>query len=159
MLLLEPYLTNKEPTEIARPYVKWAYEPARAEGRAGGLDACLRHGRAGTGRPGLLSIPMDDVDKPCARPPVVRTIGRRLGADSLYLAPVIEALSAARLPVLVIGGAVDQSGGWNDAVRLAERLNCKVWAAPVEGRPGFPEDAPALSRDAGKCDRSAMPAA
>ena len=24
-------------------------------------------------------------------------------------------------------------------MRLAERLNCKVWAAPMEGRPGFPE--------------------
>jgi benzoylformate decarboxylase len=34
---------------------------------------------------------------------------------------------------------VDQSGSWDDAVRLAERLKCKVWAAPVEGRPGFPE--------------------
>jgi benzoylformate decarboxylase len=59
-----------------------------------------------------------------------------------YLDPVIAALTEARSPVLVIGGAVDQSGGWDDAVALAERLRCKVWAAPAEGRPGFPETHP-----------------
>ena len=139
MLLLEPYLTNKEPTEIAQPYVKWAYEPARAEDVPAALMRAYAMAVQAPAGPVFLSIPMDDVDKPCARTPVIRTIGRRLGADPLYLTPVIEALSAARLPVLVIGGAVDQSGGWEDAVRLAERLNCKVWAAPVEGRPGFPE--------------------
>ena len=27
MLLLEPWLTNVEPTTLPRPWVKWAYEP------------------------------------------------------------------------------------------------------------------------------------
>jgi benzoylformate decarboxylase len=31
MLLLEPYLTNAEPTMLPRPWVKWAYQPARAQ--------------------------------------------------------------------------------------------------------------------------------
>ena len=30
MLLLEPWLTNVEATTMPRPWVKWAYEPARA---------------------------------------------------------------------------------------------------------------------------------
>ncbi len=55
------------------------------------------------------------------------------------LAPVARALEKANYPALVIGGAVDQCGGWHDAVRLAEKLRCPVWAAPLEGRPGFPE--------------------
>jgi len=29
MLLLEPYLTNVDPTTMPRPWVKWAYEPTR----------------------------------------------------------------------------------------------------------------------------------
>ena len=139
MLLLEPYLINKEPTEIARPYVKWAYEPARAEDVPAALMRAYAMAVQAPAGPVFLSIPMDDVDKPCPRLPVIRRISRSPGADPRCLAPVIEALSGASSPVLVIGGAVDQSGGWNDAVRLAERLNCKVWAAPVEGRPGFPE--------------------
>lgn len=31
MLLLEPWLTDVEPTMMPRPWVKWAYEPVRAE--------------------------------------------------------------------------------------------------------------------------------
>ncbi len=31
MLLMEPWLTNVEATMLPRPWVKWAYEPARAE--------------------------------------------------------------------------------------------------------------------------------
>jgi benzoylformate decarboxylase len=88
---------------------------------------------------GFLSIPMDDFDKPCLRVPAIRNVSTRLGADKENLSPVIMALSNAQSPVLVIGGAVDQGGGWDHAVRLADKLRCKVWAAPEEGRPGFPE--------------------
>lgn len=139
MLLIEPYLTNTQPLEIPKPFVKWAYEPARAEDVPAALMRAYAMAVQPPAGPVFLSIPMDDVDKPCPRPPEIRTIGRRLGADPLCLASVIKALSSARSPVLVIGGAVDQSGGWDDAVRLAEKLQCKVWAAPAEGRPGFPE--------------------
>jgi benzoylformate decarboxylase len=85
---------------------------------------------------------MDDGDRPCHRLPLLRKVSRHLSADPHALSDVIEALTAARSPVLVIGGAVDQSGGWDDAVALAETLRCDVWAAPGEGRPGFPETHP-----------------
>jgi benzoylformate decarboxylase len=139
MLLIEPYLTNTQPLEIPKPFVKWAYEPARPEDVPAALMRAYAMAVQPPAGPVFLSIPMDDVDKHCPHLPEIRTVARRLGADAINLASVIEALSAAKSPVLVIGGAVDQSGGWNDAVRLAERLRCKVWAAPAEGRPGFPE--------------------
>ena len=47
MLLLEPYLTNKEPTEIAQPYVKWAYEPARSISDRGRCGCCKSVGMLG----------------------------------------------------------------------------------------------------------------
>ena len=121
MLLLEPYLTNKEPTEIARPYVKWAYEPARAEDVPAALMRAYAMAIQAPAGPVFLSILMDDVDKPCPRSPAIRAIGRQLGADPLGLAPVIDALSTVRSPVLVTGGAIDQSGdgtmpcGWLSA--------------------------------------------
>jgi benzoylformate decarboxylase len=139
MLLIEPYLTNTQPLEIPKPFVKWAYEPARPEDVPAALMRAYAMAVQPPAGPVFLSIPMDDVDKPCPHLPEIRTVSRHLGADPKYLAPVAEALSDARSPVLIIGGAVDQSGGWDDAVRLAERLRCKVWAAPAEGRPGFPE--------------------
>jgi benzoylformate decarboxylase len=51
-------------------------------------------------------------------------------------------LDRATSPVSVAGGAVDEGDSWNNAVPLAERLNAPVWAAPKEGRPGFPETHP-----------------
>ena len=59
------------------------------------------------------------------------------------LGPVADALTHATSPVLIAGGAIDQSpGGWDAGIRLAEKLNCPVWAGPNEGRPGFPETHP-----------------
>ncbi|GBQ91352.1 thiamine pyrophosphate binding domain-containing protein [Acetobacter nitrogenifigens DSM 23921 = NBRC 105050] len=138
MLLLEPYLTNTQPTDLPKPFVKWAYEPSRPEDVPGALMRAYAMAVQPPAGPVFLSIPMDDLDKP-ARVPEIRLVSRRLGADPRYLANVVDALNAAKSPVLIIGGAVDQSDGWDDGVRLAERLRCKVWAAPGEGRPGFPE--------------------
>ncbi|SHH41407.1 benzoylformate decarboxylase [Bradyrhizobium erythrophlei] len=142
MLLIEPYLTNTQPLEMPKPFVKWAYEPARPEDVPGALMRAYAMSVQPPAGPVFLSIPMDDVDRPCPQLPEIRSVSRHLGADPKYLAPMVEAMSEARSPVLIIGGAVDQSGGWDDAVRLAERLGCKVWAAPAEGRPGFPETHP-----------------
>ncbi len=139
MLLLEPYLTNVQPLAIAQPFVKWAYEPARPEDVPAALLRAWAMAVQPPAGPVFLSIPMDDFDRPCLRLPVIRNVSTRLGADRETLAPVITALSQAHSPVLVIGGAVDQAGGWDHAVRLADKLRCKVWAAPEEGRPGFPE--------------------
>ena len=142
MLLIEPYLTNTQPLEIPKPFVKWSYEPARPEDVPAALMRAYAMAIQPPAGPVFLSIPMDDVDKPCPRMPEIRAVSRRLGSDREQLAPIIEALAKARSPALVIGGAVDQAGGWHHAVRLAETLRCKVWAAPEEGRPGFPETHP-----------------
>lgn len=142
MLLLEPYLTNTAPHLIAAPFVKWAYEPVRARDVPAALMRAFAAAIQPPAGPVFLSIPMDDFEAKCETLPEIRTLSRRLGADSDLLAPVVEALAAARNPVLIIGGAVDQGGGWDDAVRLAEKARAPVFAAPYEGRPGFPETHP-----------------
>ena len=47
MLLMEPWLTNVEPTTLPRPWVKWAYEPVRAEDIPGVL--CVKFCKGGHG--------------------------------------------------------------------------------------------------------------
>jgi len=142
MLIHEPYLTNKNPYKQAEPWVKWSYEPARAEDvPAAFLRAYITAVQAPAG-PVYLSLPMDDMDRECPGLPPPRKIEARLSAGKDVLQPVADALEKSKRPALVVGGAVDQTGGWYDAIALAEKLNAPVWAAPFEGRPGFPEDHP-----------------
>ena len=142
MLLLEPFLANAEPTMVAHPYVKWSYEVARAQDVPAALLRAWATAVQPPAGPVFLSIPMDDADQPCLPVPDVRQVTTRLAASPEQLAPVARLLEAASAPVLVIGGTVDEGRGWDNAVRLAERLNVPVWAGPEEGRPGFPETHP-----------------
>jgi benzoylformate decarboxylase len=142
MLINEPYLANKNPFLQAQPRVKWSYEPARAEDvPAAFLRAYITAIQAPAG-PVYLSLPMDDMDRECPKPPKLRVTEARLSAGPDVLQRVADALAAAKAPVLVLGGAIDQSDGWHDAVALAEKLKAPVFAPPFEGRPGFPEDHP-----------------
>jgi benzoylformate decarboxylase len=139
MLVHEPYLTNKNPYQQALPWVKWSYEPATAEDvPAAFLRAYVTAIQAPAG-PVYLSLPMDDMDHECLQLPLPRKIEPRLSAGKDVLQPVAEALAVAKRPVLVIGGALDQTGGWYGGIALAEKLNAAVMAPPFEGRPGFPE--------------------
>jgi benzoylformate decarboxylase len=102
----------------------------------------------------FLSIPMDDADRPCLPVPAARTVTTRLAASVEQLAPVAAMLDRATSPVLILGGTVDEGNGWNNAVRLAERLNAPVWAPPEEGRPGIRSIAAFCLRPLNRCARS-----
>jgi len=143
MLLLEPLLANKVPQLQAAPWVKWSYEPVRAEDvPAAFLRAYATAVQAPAG-PVYLSLPMDDMHKDCPIPPAKRKIEPRLSASEEVLKPIVEALNTSKNPLLVFGGTIDQfEGGWQAGIELAEALNCAVMAPPLEGRPGFPETHP-----------------
>ncbi len=142
MLLHEPYLINLVPTAIAAPFVKWSYETVRAQDAPAALVRAHAMAVQSPAGPVFLSIPMDDFEKAFDGDMPSRVIEPSMGADVARLDPVIAALREARSPGLVIGGPVDEGSGWIDGVHLAERLGAKVWAAPGEGRPGFPETHP-----------------
>ncbi len=79
-----------------------------------------------------------------------RQTARRISAAAQPAAEIIGALAerlrAAKNPALVAGPDIDASGGWDDAVTLAESQHMAVWATPPTGggRLGFPEDHPAF---------------
>lgn len=142
MVLLEPWLTNVDATMLPRPWVKWAYEPARAEDVPAAFMRAIATALQPPAGPVYLSLPLDDWDKPCEGPAVVRTVATRVAPDPSRLREFADAIRHASSPVLIYGAAIARGNGWGEAVALAEALGAPVWAAPASERAPFPEDHP-----------------
>ena len=73
-----------------------------------------------------------------------RSVEPRMGPDPDAISSLAKRLEEAKNPVLVAGPDIDASGGWDDAVALAERQKLPVHASPATGggRLGFPEGHP-----------------
>jgi benzoylformate decarboxylase len=142
MLLLEPYLTNVDPTTLPRPLVKWAYEPVRAQDVPAAFMRAIATALQPPAGPVFLSLPLDDWNKPADGPAVVRTVSTRVAPDPERLREFADAIRHASRPVLIYGGAIARGSGWHQAVALAETLGAPVWVAPAPERAPFPEDHP-----------------
>ncbi|MBA2441819.1 MAG: benzoylformate decarboxylase [Rubrobacter sp.] len=140
-IALEPLLTG-DLVKLAEPYVKRSVEPLRAEDVPGELlrayHTAMQHPRG----PVFVSVPMDDWTQEAAGPPPSREVVHRSLPDPGALRRVADALREARNPVVVAGAGVDRSGGFHDAVTLAEGLGAPVWSDPISGRAGFPQGHP-----------------
>ncbi len=142
MLLLEPMLTDVEPTALLRPWVKWAYEPVRAKDVPAAFMRAVATAVQPPAGPVFLSLPLGDWDEPCDAGAVVRTVSRRVAPDPTRLSEFAEALREAKSPVLIYGADIARGSGWPQAVALAETLGATVWAAPSSEQAPFPEDHP-----------------
>ena len=69
-------------------------------------------------------------------------MSHRVAPDPQRLSQFLGRLVQAKKPVLVLGPAIDRSGGWDSAIALAEALDIRVWAAPASERTPFPETHP-----------------
>ncbi|MDD3761604.1 MAG: benzoylformate decarboxylase [Acidithiobacillus sp.] len=145
MLLMEPWLTNVEPSIMPRPWVKWSYEPVRAEDVPAAFMRAYAMAMQPPAGPVFLSIPLDDWDKPAIGSPVVRSVASRIAPDPAGVAQFAEFLSKAKNPALVYGSAIARGEGWPQAIALAEKLQAHVFAAPVSERAPFPETHPLYS--------------
>ena len=147
-ITMEANLTNRDATIAPQPYVKWSHEPARAQDVPAAIARAIHHATLPPRGPAFVSIPMDDwgveADEDGSLQARRRVVNARSMPDPAALAQVAALLEAARNPVLVAGPDIDASGGWEDAVTLAERQRLRVWATPAPGggRLGFPESHP-----------------
>jgi benzoylformate decarboxylase len=147
-MTLQANLTNRDATRLPHPFVKWSFEPPRAED----VPLALAHGAHLASLPPqgpvFVSLPMDDwgaeVDAADAEAAISRRVSGRAVADPEAVRQLAEDLDAAASPVLVAGPDIDASDGWDAAVALAEKQRLPVWATPAPGggKLGFPEDHP-----------------
>lgn len=144
MLLMEPFLTNIDATQLPKPWVKWAYQPARAEDVPGAFLRAYATAIQEPAGPVFLSLPLDDWDKEMSFETPVRSVSTRKGPDPDCLKTFANKLNAARNPVLIYGGDIARAGAnaWANGVAFAERLNAAVWDAPFCERTPFPETHP-----------------
>ena len=141
-LALEPLLTGRL-VELARPYVKWSHEPARAEDVPAALARAYYTAMQEPWGPVFVSIPMDDWEAEAAPYPIAeRAVLGRTAPDPDALARVAAALRESARPAIVAGAGIDRAGAWDLVVTLAERTRAAVWADPIGARAGFPQDHP-----------------
>ena len=140
MVLCEPYLTNKDETVFPQPWVKWAYEPKRAQDVPAAIMRAHAVALQPPAGPVFVSIPLDDWEKPALGPAVIRTVSHRVSPDAERLRGFAERINGAQRPLLVFGPEVDRAGAWDVGVAFAEKVGAPVYAGPLPDRASFPED-------------------
>ncbi|MGV0982750.1 MAG: benzoylformate decarboxylase [Polynucleobacter sp.] len=141
MLLMEPFLTNIDATQLPKPWVKWAYQPARAEDVPGAFLRAYATAIQEPAGPVFLSLPLDDWDKEMSFDVPVRAVSTRKGPDPVSLKDFANKINAAKNPILIYGGDIARAGkeAWANGVTFAEALGVPVWEAPFCERTPFPE--------------------
>ena len=142
MIICDPLLTNRDETTLPRPYVKWAYEPKRAQDVPRAIMRAYALALQPPAGPVYVSIPLDDWDKTALGTADVRTVSSRVGPDPDRIKEFAKRISSAKKPVLVYGAEVEKAGGWFAGVALAEKLRAPVFRAPAAERACFPETHP-----------------
>ncbi|MEP9384660.1 benzoylformate decarboxylase [Nocardioides sp. KR10-350] len=141
---LEANLAVPDPVALMKPLVGWAGEPACA----GDVPRALAQAVFEAGlqrRPTYLSVPYDDWSVEAddnAGAVLDRTVQRAAVPDAEQARWLVEQVTTARNPALVLGGDIDAGGHFDAVVGLAERLGAAVWAAPSLFRLPFPNRHP-----------------
>jgi len=142
MILCEPLLTNRDETMLPRPWVKWAYQPVRAQDVPGAIMRAYAIALQPPAGPVYLSIPLDDWDQPALGEAVVRSVSSRFSPDPERVALFAERIQKAKNPVLVYGQEIERADGWDAGIKFAERMKTPVYLAPLAERASFPQNHP-----------------
>jgi len=138
MLVGDVYLTNVDGTTLPKPWVKWSYQPVRAEDVPAAIMRAYAVALQPPAGPVFISVPLDDWDKPALGSAVVRTVSTRVAPDPERVKLFAEKISGARNPVLIYGPGLEKAGGWDVGVRFAEKLQAPVLFSPFTERISFP---------------------
>jgi benzoylformate decarboxylase len=140
----EANLANVDAPSLMKPLVGWAAEPACAQDVPRALAQAVFEAELQR-RPTYLSVPYDDWAADAGENGLAvldRSVRRGSAPGARLGRELVERVTAAERPALVLGGDIDTAGLLDDAVRLAERLGSPVWAAPSQFRLPFPNRHP-----------------
>jgi benzoylformate decarboxylase len=110
MILCDPMLTNRDETMLPRPYVKWAYQPVRAQDVPAAIMRAYALALQPPSGPVYISIPLDDWDRPALGPATVRTVSTRFAPDGNRLRDFANRISASKKLALVYGQEIETDG-------------------------------------------------
>ncbi|WP_301149809.1 benzoylformate decarboxylase [Mycobacterium simiae] len=140
MCIYEPGFFNRDARDLPKPYVKWSYEPQRAQDIPAAFQRAIHIARQEPQGPVFLVLPVDDWDREAeAMPPVIRQVSRRVAPDPQALESAARRIAAATNPCLIAGAAIDRADAWDQMVAVAEKLRAPVYGAPAASRAAFPE--------------------
>jgi benzoylformate decarboxylase len=139
-ILAEPFLVSRA-VEVVKPYVKWAYEPLRAEDVPAAIARAYYLAVQPPRGPVFVSIPMDDWNRPC-QPLTVRHVSTSVSPDPTALDEIVRALVSTRKLAMVTGMEIEEDNAWDEVVALAEHLNADVYCEPIASRWTFPRTHP-----------------
>src|ERR1700723_1079023 len=142
MILCDPLLTNRDETTLPRPWVKWAYQPVRAQDVPGAIMRAYTVALQPPAGPVYVSIPLDDWEKPALGEAVIRTASSRCSPDPERLAQFAERIRKSKNPVLLYGPEIERAGGWEAGIQFAERLRAPVYMTPLSEKASFPQTHP-----------------
>jgi benzoylformate decarboxylase len=142
MVLYEPLLTNRDETMLPRPWVKWAYQPVRAQDVPGAIMRAYAIALQPPAGPVYVSIPLDDWDQPALGEAVVRSVSSRFSPDPERIASFAKRIQSSKNPVLVYGQEIERADGWDAGIQFAERLKAPVYLAPLAEKASFPQNHP-----------------
>jgi benzoylformate decarboxylase len=149
LMTLQANLANRDATRMPHPLVKWSYEPPCAQDVPHALARATHLASLPPRGPVFVSIPMDDWyaevrSEDELRHQTTRTVTGAAQPDRGVIEDLARRLAEASNPAFVAGPDIDAAGGWDAAVRFAERARLPVYASPATGggRIGFPENHP-----------------
>ena len=153
MLIGEPMLTNREPEMMPKPWVKWGYQPVRAQDVPAALIKAIAFATMAPAGPVYLSIPLDDWDAKVLQTPVPRIVSTRFAPDPEMLESFVGRIKKAKKFALVLVAEVNKNMGWEAAVKLAELLKVPVYQAPLAEGAVFPQRRPLYKGELPNCSR------
>lgn len=134
----QSFLGASNAADFPKPYVKYSIEPARAEDVPAAIAHAYRIAMQRPYGPTFVSVPADDWNVRC-KPLVPRQISSVTAPDPRMISDAANAISSAKSIAFVVGAEVDEEGAGDALVRLVERLQAPVYAAPFAARVTFPE--------------------
>jgi benzoylformate decarboxylase len=139
-VLAEPFLISRA-VDVVKPYVKWAYEPLRAEDVPAAVARGYHLAMQPPMGPVFLSIPMDDWTREC-RPIPNREVAQTVLPDPTTLQEVAQAIDASTNLAIVVGAQIEEDNAWQQTITLAEHLQASVFQEPIPSRWTFPRSHP-----------------